>query len=275
MNNTFNFLIALLIFNSLITNTETVSLKKSKNTIKKVKIIDKISGFANSATSMLGNISSSGQIVQKQLAPVKEYYVQLEGVLGNFKQFLANQTSVVTPSILDSESSFKTIETKFTQISDMAKTINETVSSVGSLLPSNEYSEKLKTVTNQVNDISQGVNKFKGYANNINDIIKSINDKFNVMKEFDDTKIVELRNFIGEFDNISKDLESANSYVNDLMSVSSKVSNISSTLEDAKNKVSGFFGKDNSKTSSDNSSTSGSTMLKYVVSYVLVGLFLI
>ena len=181
-------------------------------------------------------------------------------------------------------------------MTDMANTINQTVSTIGSVLPSNEYLEKLQAVNGQVNDIAQGVNKYKGYSNNINDIIKAINDKFNVMKEFDENKIVELKAFLDEYDVIAKELENMNSYINELMSVSSKVS--SDALQESKNKISDLFGANNSSstgsiltkatkifdgistnqkesasstsTSSSSSSSSASGMLKYCISMTVV-----
>ena len=255
MSSSLSSFIVLLFFVSLISVSEAISLKKSKNSLQKGNTIDEIWDFADTATSMLQNVTSNGQAVQKKLTPVKAYYVELEKVLANFKSFLSEQTAIVTPSIAESESSFKAIESKFTQMTDMANTINQTVSTLGSVLPSNEYLEKLQAVNGQVNDIAQGVNRYKGYSNNINDIIKAINEKFNVMKEFDEKKIVELKAFLEEYDAIAKELENMNSYINELMSVSSKVSSAAGVLQDSKNKINNLFG-------SNDSSSSGSILTK-------------
>ena len=255
MSSSLSSFIVLLFFVSLISVSEAISLKKSKNSLQKGNTIDEIWDFADTATSMLQNVTSNGQAVQKKLTPVKAYYVELEKVLANFKSFLSEQTAIVTPSIAESESSFKAIESKFTQMTDMANTINQTVSTLGSVLPSNEYLEKLQAVNGQVNDIAQGVNRYKGYSNNINDIIKAINEKFNVMKEFDEKKIVELKAFLEEYDAIAKELENMNSYINELMSVSSKVSSAACVLQDSKNKINNLFG-------SNDSSSSGSILTK-------------
>ena len=259
MSSSLSSIIVLLFFVSLISYSNTISLQKtkaktSKNSLQKGNTIDEIWDFADSATSMLQNVTSNGQAVQKKISPVKAYYTELEKVLANFKSFLTEQTAIVTPSIAESESSFKAIESKFTQITDMANTINQTVSTVSSVLPSNEYVEKLQAVNGQVNDIAQGVNKYKGYSSNINTIIKEINEKFDAMKHFDENKIVELKAFLDEYDGIAKELENMNSYINELMSVSTKTT--SDVVQESKNKLGELFG------SSDSSSTSGNIFTK-------------
>ena len=62
------------------------------------------------------------------------------------------------------------------------------------------------------------------------------------MKKFDDDKIVELKKYIGDFDSITNKLDTANGYVNDLIQVTSKASNIKNTLEQATNTVNNLFG---------------------------------
>ena len=260
MSSSLSSIIVLLFFVSLISYSNTISLQKtksktSKNSLQKGNTIDEIWDFADSATSMLQNVTSNGQAVQKKISPVKDYYTELEKVLANFKSFLTEQTAIVTPSIAESESSFKAIESKFTQMTDMANTINQTVSTVSSVLPSNEYVEKLQAVNGQVNDIAQGVNKYKGYSSNINTIIKEINEKFDAMKQFDENKIVELKAFLEEYDGIAKELENMNSYINELMSVSTKATG--DVVQESKNKLGELLGSSDST-----ESTSGNIFTK-------------
>ena len=260
MSSSLSSIIVLLFFVSLISYSNTISLQKtksktSKNSLQKGNTIDEIWDFADSATSMLQNVTSNGQAVQKKISPVKDYYTELEKVLANFKSFLTEQTAIVTPSIAESESSFKSIESKFTQMTDMANTINQTVSTVSSVLPSNEYVEKLQAVNGQVNDIAQGVNKYKGYSSNINTIIKEINEKFDAMKQFDENKIVELKAFLEEYDGIAKELENMNSYINELMSVSTKATG--DVVQESKNKLGELLGSSDST-----ESTSGNIFTK-------------
>ena len=260
MSSSLSSIIVLLFFVSLISYSNTISLQKtksktSKNSLQKGNTIDEIWDFADSATSMLQNVTSNGQAVQKKISPVKDYYTELEKVLANFKSFLTEQTAIVTPSIAESESSFKAIESKFTQMTDMANTINQTVSAVSSVLPSNEYVEKLQAVNGQVNDIAQGVNKYKGYSSNINTIIKEINEKFDAMKQFDENKIVELKTFLEEYDGIAKELENMNSYINELMSVSTKATG--DVVQESKNKLGELLGSSDST-----ESTSGNIFTK-------------
>ena len=79
--------------------------------------------------------------------------------------------------------------------------------------------------------------------------MKAITEQFNLMKNFDDTKITELQKFVEDFDKINNGLEKANTYVNDLIATTSKVSSFKDTVseakskvQEAKSKVSNFFG---------------------------------
>ena len=137
---------------------------------------------------------------------------------------------------------FNDIESKFSKLSTLAKTVSDAIDKYGNYLPNTDATGKFKTVSNQVHDISQKITKYKGYSDKINNIIKEINEHFNVMKKFDDEKIVELKKFVGDFDSITSKLEAATGYVNDLAEVTSKASNVKNTINDAKDKVSNLLG---------------------------------
>jgi archaellum component FlaC len=239
MNKTF---ILFLLFTSLLSSSFSITLVKKKNQLKTRNVLDDIVGFADKATGLLKEVSASGQTVTQKLSPLKGYYDSLTGVLGNFKTFLTDQTNIVTPSVSDSQTNFNDIESKFSKLSTLAKTVSDAIDKYGNYLPNTDATGKFKTVSNQVYDISQKITKYKGYSDKINNIIKEINENFNVMKKFDDEKIVELKKFVGDFDSITSKLETATGFVNDLAEVTSKASNVKNTINDAKDKVSNLLG---------------------------------
>lgn len=252
MKSSLNFIVFLIIFSSFVSFSEAVRFKKTRNT--QLDVISKVTSFAGSATSLLKDVSAAGQEIKKKLTPLKEYYVALEGVLGDFKNFLVKQTNIVTPSVSDSATSFSNMEQKFNQIYNLGQTVTEAINKYGGMLAkiSPDSASKLESVTQEVNSIFDQVTKYKGYADKINQIIKEINEKFYVMKEFDDTKITELQKFVADFDKITDKLDTANKYVEDLTKVtsslstasnaSSKVSEITNTAKEAANSVKNFFG---------------------------------
>lgn len=235
-------LLLLFILSCLCSLTMNAALMKKKTNLKTQSVVDDVVNFANKATSILKDVSASGQTVSKKLSPLKEYYNSLESVLGNFKGFLVNQTNTVMPSVSDSQNNFNEIESKFTTLSTLTKTVQDAINKYGNYLPNTDATGKFKEVSERINNISQKITKYKGYSDEINNIIKDINEHFNVMKKFDDDKIVEMKKYIGDFDTITNKVDNANKYVNELIEVTSKAANVKNTLEQATNTVSNLFG---------------------------------
>ena len=248
MKSNCSFIALLIAFSCFISFSECIALKKTN--LKK-NVFDTISEYSNKATSLLKEVQTNGKEVQKKLSPVKEYYVALEGVLADFKKFLTAQNNVVVPSVSGSEANYGDLSSKFTQISDLSKTVKDTIEKYSSVISkaAPDATAKVQSVAKQVTEVVSQVDKYKGYADKIKEIMKAITEQFDLMKNFDDTKITELKKFVEDFDKINNGLEKANTYVNDLIATTSKVSSFKDTVseakskvQEAKNKVSNFFG---------------------------------
>lgn len=252
MRSSLNFIFFLILVSSFVSFSEAARIKKARN--NQLDVISKMKSFAESATGVLKDITSAGQEIKKKLNPLKEYYVALEGVLGDFKNFLVKQTNIVTPSVSDSTTSFSEMEKKFNDIYALGQTVFDNLNKYGQIISkfSPGSAEKLEAATKELDSVFEQVTKYKGYADKINQIIKDINEKFQVMKEFDDSKITELQSFVADFDKITGKLDTVNQYADDLAKVvsslstpssgSSKVSEIANTAKEAASSVKNFLG---------------------------------